>query len=116
MLEYYLCGVFQLIDYTRSQGVWCDGVAEFAIKKNGRQSFLIVAAAYCPNSLAPVELEFHFPERRSCRATRIVVRYDEPTDGSSTYASKVISKRPTSNQEWAVAVELTPQEGEEHDR
>ena len=25
-LEFYLCGAFHLIEFTRSRGIWCDGV------------------------------------------------------------------------------------------
>lgn len=107
-LEYYLCGIFNLVSYTRSRGIWCDGVAELSIEKTSRLSFLIVAAAYCPHALAPVELEFHFPVRRSDRPIRVLFRFDDPAEtGRTTARGKVILKRPKQDRDWTVAVELT---------
>ncbi|MFT4556608.1 MAG: hypothetical protein ACI92S_001953 [Planctomycetaceae bacterium] len=108
MLEFYLCGVFQLVDYTHSRNIWCDGILEFSIERTTRKSFLIVAAIYCPNVLAPVEIEFHYPVRRSCRATRIIVRFNDPGEvGTSRIPSNVILRRPQHDRDWTVAVELT---------
>lgn len=108
MLEYYLCGVFHLIDYTRSRGIWCDGIVELSITKTTRLSFLIVAAAYCPNALAPIEIEFHFPARRSCHPACVLLRFNDPGEGSNSRdAYMVLSRRPQLDRDWTVAVELT---------
>lgn len=108
MLEFYLCGLFHWVDYTRSRGIWCDGIPEFQIERTTRTSFLIVAAIYCPNVLAPVEIEFHFPVRRSCYPSRVLLRFNEPGEfGTSRDPGTVIRKRPKQVRDWTVAVELT---------
>lgn len=107
-LEYYLCGLFNLIAWTRSRGIWCDGIAKISIEKTSRLSFLVVAAAYCPHSLAPVEIEFHFPVRRSVSPTRVLLRFNDPGKvGTFPDPCKVILKRPQQDRDWTVAVELT---------
>ena len=116
-IEFYLCGEFQRIDFTRSHGIWCDGVTELSIRKLNRRAFLIAGAAFSPHHLAPFEIEFHFDRRRDQRPSRTIIRFGErDRDGSIRWhrndknAATMVANRPTENRNWAVAVELTPNE------
>jgi hypothetical protein len=107
-VEFYLCGVFQKVDYTRSRGIWCDGVLDLFIENISACSFRLQAAAYCPHEIAPIEIEFHYKQLNQDQADRVVVRY-----GDSRHPHKnprpILRRhiRPTSNEDWLVAVELT---------
>ena len=45
-LEYYLGRAFELIEFTRSRGIWCDGVLELSIARINRLGFLLSGVAY----------------------------------------------------------------------
>jgi hypothetical protein len=115
MVEFYLSGVFQLVEFTRSRGIWCDGVFELSIRQIGRRAFVIAGIAYGPSRLAPFEIEFYFDRRRSEQPVRAIVRFGAcEKDGEIHWhtnrnrAAAILAKRPKCDQEWAVAVELTP--------
>ena len=113
-IEYHLCNAFHLVEFTRSRGIWCDGVVELQIEKTKRCSFIIVGAAWCPNSLAPFELEFHFDRRRDPLPVRSIVRFGRVNNHKQLQsygqksAAKIVATRPTTIQDWAIAVEMTP--------
>ncbi len=116
-LEFYLCGAFQLIDFTRSRGIWCDGVIELSIMKISRCSFLTVGAAYAPTHLAPFEIEFHFGRRRDHVPLRTIIRFGKrgPDSEIQWYANTknaatIVANRPQYDRDWAIAVELTSTE------
>ena len=116
-LEFYLCGAFHLIDFTRSRGIWCDGIIELSIARINRRAFLITGVAYAPNELAPFEIEFHFARRRDHEPARTIIRFGElDPDGEIKWhtnakdAATIVANRPQIDRDWAVAVELTPAE------
>jgi hypothetical protein len=80
-LEWHLGGLFELIDFTRSRGVWCDGIIEMSIRRLHRRAFLIVGASYSPNNLAPFEIEFHFARRRDLEPVLTVLRFGQRGPG-----------------------------------
>jgi hypothetical protein len=114
LLEYYLCGAFQAIDFARTRGLWCDGVAAIEIAKPERCVFHVAAAAYVPHQLAPVELEFHFPQRRALKPTHTIVRFGRlGADGeivwapNSLHAPRIVANRPGCDADWAIVVQLS---------
>jgi hypothetical protein len=114
-LEFWLCGAFHQIDFTRSRRIWCDGVIEIAVSQFDDLSFRVVAAAYSPNVLAPVELEFYFAESTSTRPSKTILQFgfadwDRAAQGRQNWRRDVramLENRPKTYQQWAVAVELT---------
>lgn len=108
ILEFYLCGVFRKVGYTHSRNIWCDGVCDLFVESISDCSFRIEAAAYCPSELAPVELEFHYTRPNQDQADRVVVRYGDSRPPGKTPRPILRRRiRPTSNEDWLVAVELT---------
>lgn len=114
MLEYYLCGAFHLVEFTRYRDIWCDGVVEISIEKLNRCAFRVSAAAYCPQRLAPVEIEFHFAQRRALQPTHSIVRFGKlDAEGeiawysNKNHASSIVANRPRRDADWAIAVQLT---------
>jgi len=118
LIEFYLSGLFQEIEYTRRLGLWCDGVPELSVSQIDRRTFRIAGVADCCNSsyfLAPFELEFHFEARRGQIPFRVILRFGEREGNREihrhTNRSKIamiLANRPCHNRDWAVAVELTP--------
>ena len=114
MLEYW----FPLADIprTRELGTWCDGVTELEIISNARRIFLVNGVGWFPHFLAPFQLEFHFLRRRETCPERILLRLgfrNELVAANACVSSQrlrrwQLSKRPRRNQDWEVAVELTP--------
>lgn len=113
-LEFYLCDVFDLIVLTRSRGIWCDGVVELSIVRIGRLAFRVVGAGYFPGNLSAFEIEFHFAQHRSCLVRRIIFRFGLARHGGGIReprekdVARIVANRPTRDEEWAVAVEITP--------
>lgn len=106
---------FSQIEFTRKLGTWCDGVTELNLFDLGRTAFLIVGVGTFPDALSPFELEFYYKKRRDLMTTRIVFRFGmldsdwqlrkfPPTKS----AENLLSQRPSHAKDWAVAVELTP--------
>ena len=109
--------MFQLIDFTRSRGIWCDGVIEMSVSRINRRAFIIAGVAFSPVRLAPFEIDFHFARRRGKEPLRTIIRFgDRDSDGEIhwhknwTNAPTALANRPKCNRDWAVAVELTPME------
>jgi hypothetical protein len=105
---------FSDIEFTRKLGVWCDGVALLEIKSLDRVSFAIAGVGYFPIDFAPFELEFYFNKRRDLVPRSIVLRFGllDPYGylrliGHHKHPSHIMGMRPTTNSDWAVAVELT---------
>jgi hypothetical protein len=121
-IEFYLCDAFQRKNSSPSPGWWCDGVIELSITELGPTNFLIVGAAYwaktggksSPFYIAPFELEFYFDSRADLDAKRTIIRFGEldhfgeirriPYDAN---AWRIVKSRPTTDSEWAFAIELT---------
>lgn len=115
MLEFWF--PFSEIEFTRKRGIWCDGVPLLEIKELNRVSFLIAGVGYFPHDFTPFELEFHFNSRRELRSDSIILRFgllDHNGDlrliGHHKHPSHIMTLRPKTNSEWAVAVELTETE------
>jgi hypothetical protein len=115
MIEFYLSGIFQQFAFTRSRGIWCDGVVELSIRQMNRRAFVIVGIAFAPSQLAPFEIEFHFTRRRDKEPLRAIVRFGGCEDDGEVHwhsnlknAAATLAKRPKCDRDWAVAVELTP--------
>lgn len=113
-LEFYLCSLFETVEFTRSRGIWCDGVMNLVMTRPSRLSFLIAGAAWAPNEVRPFELEFYFSKRRSLTPIRTVLRFGfGNSTGSGRHrrcldAEGIVANRPRRNPDWAVAVELRP--------
>ncbi|MEM8671966.1 MAG: hypothetical protein AAGG48_30895 [Planctomycetota bacterium] len=118
MIEHWF--PFADIPLTRKLGTWCDGISTLEIASPSRLSFLLAGVGWFPTYLAPFELEFHFPRSRDTHAHCIILRLGfrgrlfnandrhVPTTRDDAAA---FARRPQRNQDWAVAVELTPNGG-----
>ena len=113
-IEFYLSGAFHQIGFTCSRGIWCDGIVELSIKHLNRCVFLLYGVAYCPDKLAPFEIELYFAKRRDLEFQRVIIRFGEhdPIAGirfpeNQVNVDAIVQNRPRTNQDWAVAVELT---------
>ena len=99
---------FTLIEHTRKQGAWCDGIVLLNVTDLQRTAFMVGGVGYFPQKLAPFELEFHYQNRRDLLTTKIALRL-----GNSSLSNKapdtIYDRRPRGNQQWPVAVELTPE-------
>lgn len=112
MIEYWF--PFSAIEFTRRLGTWCDGIPLLKISLVNRTTFLVIGVGYFPYQFSPFELCFRFPHRRSLHPTVIELRFGN-LDGDGKlvqYSSNkdpeaILSKRPTTLDQWAVAVELT---------
>lgn len=120
-IEFFLCDAFHYKNSAPSSGWWCDGVNELSITELGPTSFLIVGAAYwaksggksSPSHLAPFELEIYFDSTGDLDAKRTIIRFGKvdhfgeirrvPYDAD---AWRIVRERPTSDSEWAFAIEL----------
>jgi hypothetical protein len=106
----------------QAHGWWCDGAFELSIRQTTPTSFLIVGAAIwaqsgnssAPFYVAPFELEFHFASPGDLESMRIIVRFGvaEPSGDIrrvpyDAFAARIIQNRPKSNQDWALAIELS---------
>ena len=116
-LEYYLCGVFERVEFTRSREIWCDGIINLSIEQLNRRAFRLTGVAYSPTQLAPLEIEFHFDQRRNTEPNRVVVRFGELDSNGEIrwhaqdrFAGTIVANRPRRDRDWAVAVELTDAE------
>lgn len=122
LIEYYLSEVFQHKNSARSSSWWCDGAIGLSVSTTDKLSFLIVGAAYwaqgglasSPFNLAPFELKYFFGEWQDVNPQRIVVRFGslDHTGGIqrtsySANSSLLVQRRPTKNEDWAFAIELT---------
>jgi hypothetical protein len=121
-IEFFLCGAFHCKNSAPSPGWWCDGVIELSITELGPTSFLIVGAAYWattggkspPFHLAPFELELYFDSRADLDAKRTIIRFGAVDHCGeirripyNANAWRIVKGRPTTDSEWAFAIELT---------
>lgn len=112
-LEFWM--PFELIDSAKQDGLWCDGIALMTVSDINRTAIRVSGVGYFPHSLAPFEIEFHWAKRRDLQTTKIVLRVGfapaSRVRGLSriqTDPAELLSHRPTDDQDWAIAVELTP--------
>ncbi len=118
LIEFYLSGFFEhQIEFTRSRDIWCDGIVGLRIERTSRLSIVVCGVAYCPHDWAPFELEFHFKRRRDIEPLKVVLKFGELNSGGellthsrSKSPEAILARRPNLNRDWAVAVELTPDE------
>ena len=115
MLEFWF--PFSDIEFTRTRGIWCDGVPLLEIIELNPASFLIFGVGYFPHDLTPFELEFHFNSRRELQPDSIILRFGLLDHngglrliGHHKHPTYIMNLRPKTNSEWAVAVELTEPE------
>ncbi len=109
MLEYWI--PFSKIEYTHSLGIWCDGIPLLTVASIHRTAFLVVGVGYFPDALSPFELEFHYKHRRDLYTTKVVFRFGIASGRSFSRHEDpniILMHRPRVDQQWAVAVELTP--------
>ena len=114
MFEFWM--PFSEIEYTRKLGTWCDGIPLLHVSNRNRTAFNVTGVGYFPDEFAPFEHEFHFANRRDLVTTKIIFKWGMldghshlRTFGTSKDPSTVYAQRPQLVQQWAVAVELTPQ-------
>jgi hypothetical protein len=115
----FLSRAFREIEFTRAKNIWCDGVLGLLVFPLNQLSFRVVAAAFCPSALEPVELMFHYSETGGLKPLRIILRFgfaDEVRGSRKSSRSQkrkgfdagaILDSLPETNQQWAVAVELT---------
>ncbi len=121
-IEFYLCGAFHYDNSAQSRRWWCDGIVELSITELAPIAFLIVVAAYwapsahrsSPFYLAPLELELYFHSPGDLDAERTIIRFgyidrfgDINRVRYDANAIGIVQNRPTSNQDWAFAIELS---------
>lgn len=112
MLEFWF--PFSDIEFTRRLRTWCDGVALLKVSLVNRTTFLVIGVGFFPDQLSPFELCFRFPHRRSLHPNVIELRFGI-LDGDRKlleYSPNedpevILSERPTTLDQWAVAVELS---------
>ncbi|GAB4162315.1 MAG: hypothetical protein Tsb009_39340 [Planctomycetaceae bacterium] len=114
MLEYWM--PFSQIEFTRKLDIWCDGIPLLQVADLNRTAFTITGVGYFPHDFSPFKLEFYFKNRRDLATLRITFRFGILDDNGQLRTFEmnkdpnlVISKLPVRIQDWAVAVELTPQ-------
>jgi len=80
-----------------------------------RTAFSIAGVGNFPDQSSPFEIDFYYKNRRDLQTTKILFRFGILDFYSSlrTFSydanpTKILAKRPTSVEDWAVAVELTP--------
>jgi len=101
---------FSEICSTRKSGTSCDGIPLLKINSLNRTSFVIRGVGYFPDHFAAFEVEFHFENRRDTRPKTIVLRLGSAhsmTHSMNELPESIFNARPTTNKDWAVAVELT---------
>jgi hypothetical protein len=117
-LEFYLCHLLDFVPAARSLGWWCDGVLSLSIARPSRLSIRVAGTAYLDScGVGPFELEFHFARRRGVQPTRIMLRCGHRDQLETTAwrtklknAAAIVRARPPRDDEWAIAVEFTPEE------
>lgn len=117
LIEYWF--PFSAIEFTRSHGLWCDGIPHLEIKEIDRTSLGVVGVGCFPIKFAPFEIDFYFKNRRDLAPQSIILRFgllDHQGElrmiGHQNH-SQTLSLRPRENSDWAVAVELTEIERED---
>lgn len=114
LLEFWF--PFDEFPLTNRHGIWCDGIPLLVLTVINRTAIKMAGVGYFPYYYAPFELEFHFKHRRDRRPVRIVFRFGVAGDsggiGTNYIArspEKMFSKSPRHDRDWAIAVELTPE-------
>ncbi|MDB5334389.1 MAG: hypothetical protein JWN70_8 [Planctomycetaceae bacterium] len=116
-LEYYLCGLFDIIPQTQAKGWWCDGVVDLEIAKLNRTTFRIIGGAYLMQSnscwIALFELEFYFEMQRGVAPRQVIFRIRpdlNPNDSQFQWSrvETLRANRPPRDRDWAIAVTITP--------
>lgn len=121
LMEWFLCDAFRHSPDGRQRNWWSDGVTLVELERTGDSAFFGAGATIWADSnshrgfhLAPFEVEFYFASRGDRLPKKVVVRFGEldvagriierPWD---TTATKIVANRPTSNDRWAMVIELT---------
>lgn len=115
-LEYYLCGVLDIIPQAQARDLWCDGVVNVEITRLNRSAFRIIGIAYLTRSnasrLAVFELEFYFEQQCDVVPSQVIFRIHPDVNPNasrrSSRAEKLLANRPLKNRDWAIAVTITP--------
>ena len=120
LIEGYLCDAFQYPNSAQSRNWWCDGVEALSVTEVSPTSFFLVGVAYWADGtdwfyLAPFELEFDFAAPQAIAPSRAIVRFGATDDRGQivkapcekAVAARLLANRPTRNQDWAFAIELT---------
>lgn len=115
LLEFWI--PYSDIPFTRKHNAWCDGIPLLRVTDLNRTAFLLAGVGYFPNDFSPFELEFHYAKRRDMLTKKIVFRWGIVdgrgkliTFGTNKDPSTIFDKLPTQNRQWAVAVELMPEQ------
>lgn len=117
-LEFYICGLLDIIPQAQAPGLWCDGVIDLEITKLNRTTFRIIGAAYLTRNnacwLAAFELEFYFEKRRDGVAQKLIFRIHPvcaPNDSQHRHdrRTELLANRPRQDRDWAIAVTITPE-------
>jgi hypothetical protein len=118
-IEFYLCHALSLRPTTQTRGWWCDGALELSISQMAPTSFMITGAAIWAQGsssfyIAPFEMEFYFLSPGELDPERIIVRFGvaEPPENIrrvayGRFATPIVQRRPTRNQDWALAIEIS---------
>lgn len=121
-IEFYLCGAFHRKNSAPSGGWWCDGVIGLSIVQLAPTAFQLIGAAYwaktghrsSPFYMAPFELELYFRSAGDLDAERVIVRFGSTDEFGQIecfdidrYPGRIVQKRPTRDEDWAFAIELS---------
>lgn len=102
---------------------WCDGVIHLDMSKSSMKSIKLLGVAWITASrIAPFEIEVEFDPARDRFFTRTLFRIGSLDEsGRPTlfeyvrHTDRVIASRPQRKSDWAMAIELTPPNGEGED-
>lgn len=110
-----MCELFQLIEFTRSRDIWCDGVIELQVLEIDIHFFKLFGVGYFPDSLAPFELQMVLDQKaiNECKTTILRFASADGDDGIAWSHEDldpyiILQYCPQRNVDWAVAVEFTP--------
>ena len=123
-LECYWCGILRRLPSGSLLGHWCcDGVVETTLTKWSATRFRLEGIMWLLGNLAdmfpaPCELEFRFAKPLDPEPMLVIARVGGLDSRGQLQRYKTLSQahnflinRPHSDRDWAIAVDVTPQEG-----
>ncbi len=116
LLEWFLCAALRRSLNSRVSNSWSDGVTDAVLEPTDEKLFVTGLTFWTDSDarmwLAPFELEFYWSADRDGDFERSILRFGQVDSGgnivlSDTRPKQMVFNRPTTNADWAVAIELT---------
>ncbi|MEN1681161.1 MAG: hypothetical protein AAGJ46_16360 [Planctomycetota bacterium] len=112
-LEFYLCRLLEGLEYSRTRGLWCDGVVGLSIEERGSLTIGVNGLAYAMQeqrrlTMSPFDLAFTFDHSQSQVAIREVLHFGQLGRNGELTDTKAYASVAEEGYPWAIKVELTP--------